>query len=268
MVLHRDPKRAERLRKWGHMLGFSVDLGAGDPQDQGKGHFTADWRNHVLLAFEAGRKAGTGIGQLGAILVDIAPDTVPREVHLRGLLACALTERPKINWRRPSGARVVRMAESERTGSPVPVFELGRQRMDHRPRIVIGLGTSSSIDAQTLRLFTAEAEAIARCTGAEAHLLAFDEAVFAGVRLDPMGWHGLRDLALRTGGGTDFHGLFKAAAKIQPSVLVILTDLDAPLPAKPTFPVLWAVPDDGTDPPKSRVPNRLIRNYLCEFSRL
>lgn len=246
MALHRDPKRAEHLRKWGQTRGFSVDLGVGEPLDEGKGQSSADWRNHVLRAFEAGRKAGTGIGRLGAILADIAPDTVPWEVHLRGLLARALTERPRPSWRRPSGAWVARMAEAERSGGPVPVFEPGRQRMDHRPRIVIGLDTSSSIDAQTLRLFTAEAEAIARRTGAEAHLLTFDETVFAEVRLDQNGWNGLRDtlaeVPLRTGGGTDFRDLFSKAAKIHPSVVVILTDLDAPLPPAPGFPILWAVP--------------------------
>ncbi|MCB6179278.1 VWA-like domain-containing protein [Rhodobacter sp. Har01] len=253
MALHSDPKRAERLRDWGRTRGFAVDLAAGEPQDEGRAQSASDWRNHILRALEAGRKAGTGIGRLGAILADLAPDSVPWEVHLRGLLARALTERPHLSWRRPSGRWVARMAEAERTGGPVPVFEPGRQRMDHRPRIVIGLDTSSSIDAQTLRLFTAEAEAIARRTGAEAHLLAFDEVVFAEERLDQTGWTGLRDGQLRTGGGTDFHDLFHKAAKLRPSLAVILTDLDAPLPPAPGFPLLWAVPRAGTDPPYGRV---------------
>jgi predicted metal-dependent peptidase len=125
--------------------------------------------------------------------------------------------------------------------------------MDHRPRIVIGLDTSSSIDAQTLRLFTAEAEGIARRTGAEAHLLAFDETVFAEQRLDPNGWNGLRDRQLRTGGGTDFADLFDKAEKLRPSIAVILTDLDAPLPPAPGFPLLWAVPRAVVAPPYGRV---------------
>jgi hypothetical protein len=253
MALHRGPQKAERLRKWGQTRGFSVDLGAGEPRDEGKGQSASDWRNHVLRALEAGRKAGTGIGRLGAILADLAPDTVPWEVHLRGLLAQALTERPRASWRRPSGSWVARMAEAERTGGPVPVFEPGRQRLDHRPRIVIGLDTSSSIDPQTLRLFTAEAESIARRTGAEAHLLAFDETVFAEVRLDPNGWNGLRDVQLRTGGGTDFHDLFGKATKLHPSIAVILTDLEAPLPSSPSFPVLWAVPHAVRDPAYGQV---------------
>ena len=94
------------------------------------------------------------------------------------------------------------MAAAEATGGPVPVYEPGRARMDRRPRLVVGLDTSSSIDAQTLRLFTAEAEGIARRTGAEVHLMAFDEAVFREDRLDPAGWQGLQRYAeFRTGGG-------------------------------------------------------------------
>jgi predicted metal-dependent peptidase len=125
--------------------------------------------------------------------------------------------------------------------------------MDTRPRLVVGLDTSSSIDAQTLRLFTAEAEGIARRSGAEVHLLAFDQAVFRQARLDPAGWQGLRDPQLRSGGGTDYGDLFDKTEKISPSLAVILTDLDAPLPAAPSFPLLWAVPRAVEPPAFGRV---------------
>lgn len=242
MALHADPKRAKRLKDWGKSRGFAADLRAGDLQDDAKPQSAADWRNQMLRAMEAGRKAGQGIGRLGAILADLSPTAIQWEVHLRRLLALALTERPQTSWRRPAGAWVARMAEAERRGTPAPVFEPGRQRLTHRPRIVIGLDTSSSIDPQTLRLFATEAEAITRRTGAEAHLLAFDEAVFAETRLDPNGWKTLIMPPLRTGGGTDFNDLFEKAARLRPSVAVILTDLDAPLPPATRFPLIWAVP--------------------------
>ena len=248
MALHSDAKRAEKLREWGVSRGFAQDLGLGEPDEEGARQKTADWRNQILRALEAGRKAGSGIGRLGAVLADLAPPRVPWELHLRGLIARALTERPHRSWRRPAGRWVARMAEAERAGGPVPVYEPGRQRMDTRPRLVVGLDTSSSIDAQTLRLFTAEAEGIARRSGAEVHLLAFDEAVFRQARLDPAGWQGLRDARLRSGGGTDYGDLFDKAAKLSPSLAVILTDLDAPLPSAPAFPVLWAVPR-AVEPP-------------------
>ncbi|AZL57915.1 hypothetical protein EI545_03135 [Tabrizicola piscis] len=253
MALHSDPKRAQRLRDWAKSRGFAEDLAAGDLQDDAKPQSASDWRNQMLRAMEAGRKAGQGIGRLGAILADLAPAATPWEVHLRRLLALALTDRPQTSWRRPSGAWVARMAEAERHGSPAPVYEPGRQRQTHRPRIVIGLDTSSSIDPQTLRLFTAEAEAITRRTGAEAHLLLFDEVVFDTLRLDPDGWSALGSTPLRTGGGTDYHDLFARAVQLRPSALVVLTDLDAPLPPPPGIPLIWAVPRDCPTPDHGRV---------------
>lgn len=253
MALHSDPRRASRLRDWGKSRGFVTDLRPARPQDDVPSQTAADWRNQMLRAMEVGRKAGQGIGRLGAILADLAPASVPWEIHLRRLLAVALTERPQPSWRRPSGHWVARMAEADRHGGPTPVFEPGRQRSGHRPRIVIGLDTSSSIDAQTLRLFAAEAEAIARRTGAEAHLLSFDEVVFDAVRLDPDGWNALRATPARTGGGTDYTDLLRCAGKLRPSIIVILTDLDAPLPPAPQFPLVWAVPNPVPTPPYGRV---------------
>ncbi len=253
MALHSDPKRAQRLRDWAKSRGFAEDLAAGDLQDDAKPQSASDWRNQMLRAMEAGRKAGQGIGRLGAILADLAPAATPWEVHLRRLLALALTDRPQTSWRRPSGAWVARMAEAERHGSPTPVYEPGRQRQTHRPRIVIGLDTSSSIDPQTLRLFSTEAEAITRRTGAEAHLLLFDEAVFDTRRLDPDGWPALGSTPLRTGGGTDYHDLFARAVQLRPSALVVLTDLDAPLPPPPGIPLIWAVPRDCPTPDHGRM---------------
>lgn len=252
MALHADPDRAQRLTDWARSKGFQADLAAGDPQD-GPAQSTADWRNHMLRALEAGRKAGTGIGRLGAILADLAPALVPWELHLRRLLARALTDHPRPSHCRPSARWIAGLAEADRTGTPAPAFQPGRQRQDTRPRIAIGLDTSSSIPPQTLRLFAAEAESIARRTGAETHLLAFDETVSTVIRLDPNGWSGLRDTSLRTGGGTDFTDLFARIAALDPSLAVILTDLDAALPPKPGFPILWAVIEDCDPPPYGRL---------------
>lgn len=249
MALHAEPDRARRLRDWAQAQGFQEDLAAAEPDGAGDPATAADWRNRLIRAMEAGRKAGAGIGRLGAILADLSPDSLPWEVHLRGLLSRALTERPRPTWRRPANRWLAQMSQAERTGTPAPAFAPGRARMDHRPRIVIGLDTSSSIDGLTLRLFTAEAQGIARRTGAEALLMGFDEAVFSVTRLDRDGWEGMVIPPLRTGGGTDYADLFDRAAAAQPSVLVVLTDLDAPLPPKPPFPVIWAVPEGARDAP-------------------
>lgn len=253
MALHAEPKRAEKLREWGRTRGFARDLEVGAPDEEGESQTAADWRNQILRALEAGRKSGSGIGKLGAILADLAPARVPWEVQLRGILARALTERPRRSYRRPAG-RWLAMAEHARVGGgPAPVFEPGRVRHDMRPRVVIGLDTSSSVDRQTLSLFCAEAEGITRRSGAEVHLLAFDEAVFTQARLDPNGWQALRAPEFRTGGGTDFTPFFEAASALQPSIAVVLSDLDAPMPAPPRYPVIWAVPGRVSAPPFGRV---------------
>lgn len=244
MALHAAPDRAKKLRDWAKAKGFVTDLGP--PKPDGKGQTASDWRNHTLRAFEAGRKAGTGIGRLGAFLADISPETIPWEVHLRGILAQALIERPRLTWRRPSGGWIARLDGS----ATPPPFEPGRQRMDHRAKIVIAIDTSSSIDPQTLRLFYGETRSIARRTGAEVHLLAFDETVFLQTKLDAAA---LGDIPLRRGGGTDFRDVFDKINLIRPSIAVILTDLDAPLPPRPKCLLIWAVPKPTSTPPYGRL---------------
>jgi len=255
MLLHSDARMAEKARDWGVTRGFAQDLSLGEPDDEGERQQTADWRNQLLRALEAGRKAGTGIGRLGAILADMAPAETAWEVVLRGILARALIDRPRPSHRRPAGAWVAMMAEAQAHGRPEPAFQPGRARQSDRPRIAIGLDTSSSIDPLTLSLFLAEAEGIVRRTGAEAHFLAFDETVHEVRRLDGAGWRGLRDIALRTGGGTDFAPVLEAAGGLNPSIAVILTDLDAPFGREPRVPVLWAVPgrQEVAPPPFGRI---------------
>jgi predicted metal-dependent peptidase len=252
MTLHRDAGRGKHLKDWARTRGFSDDLKIGPPEDTGSALSAADWRNQILRAMEAGRKAGSGIGRVGEILADLSPDQVPWEVVLRGLLARALIERPTPSWTRPSRPFIARLAEAERTGGPTPVFEPGQRRSSQRPRIVIGLDTSSSIDPMTLRLFWGEALGIARRSAAEVHLLAFDEAVHTTTQMDPAPWRDTFPAQVRMGGGTDFTDLFIQAARLQPSILVVLTDLDAPIPAAPRFPVLWALTSRAETPPFGR----------------
>lgn len=255
MLLHSDPRLAEKAREWGVTRGFAQDLSLGEPDEEGARQQTADWRNQLLRALEAGRKAGAGIGRLGAILADMAPPSTPWEVHLRGLLARALIDRPRRSHRRPAARWAAMLSEAQTRGGPEPAYQPGQARQSDRPRIVIALDTSNSIDPLTLSLFLAETEGITRRTGAEAHLLAFDSEVHETRRLDAGGWGGLREMRLRTGGGTDFAPVLAEAGRLSPSIAVVLTDLDAPFGPPPTCPVLWAVPGRHPvdDPPFGRV---------------
>ncbi|AHM04609.1 hypothetical protein roselon_02273 [Roseibacterium elongatum DSM 19469] len=255
MYLHSDPKRAENARELGVTRGFAQDVELGEPDPEGERQKTADWRNQLLRAMEAGRKAGTGIGRLGAVLADMSPPAVSWEMQLRGLLSRALIHRPHLSHRRPAARWIAMTAQAQAAHTPDPAYQPGMARLDTRPRVVIGLDTSSSIDPLTLSLFLSEAEGITRRSGAEAHLLAFDEEVFEAHRLDVGSWRDLHHLPLRTGGGTDFAPVLAQAARLQPSISVMLTDLDAPFGPMPGFPVLWAVPGSAPldDPPFGRV---------------
>ncbi len=253
MFLHADSQRAEKARDFGAKRGFARDLELGEADQDGEEQSAADWRNQLIRALETGRTAGTGIGRLGAILADLSPPAVPWEVQLRGILARALSDMPRRSYRRPAGRWAAMLSDAMARGAPEPVFEPGRARDALRPRVAIGLDTSSSIDPMTLALFSVEAEGVSRRTGAEAHLLAFDEDVHEQRQLGSGGWS-LTGADLRTGGGTDFGPVMEAAARLQPSILIMLTDLDAPFGPAPSFPVLWAVPGRrAPDPPFGRV---------------
>lgn len=248
LLLHARPQRAEKARKFGQQKGFERDLQSGTSDRADKAPTAADWRNQLVRALEAGRKAGTGIGQFGGILADLKSPGIAWEVQLRGLLAKALSDAPQVSHRRPAGRWAAMASQARAAGTLEPVFQPGKARNAERPRIVVGVDTSSSIEPLTLSLFCNEAEGVSNRTGAEAHLLAFDEEVHEVRRLDVRGWGSLRGLPLRTGGGTDYGPLMKAAAQLKPSAVVVLTDLDAPFGPPPAFPVIWAVP--GRSAPK------------------
>lgn len=245
--LHRDPETRKSAQDYGASKSFVPDLKEGA---EGKGEDSAsDWRGHVLRAMETGRQAGAGIGMLGPVIADMAPPRIPWERQLRGLLSKALIEQPRPTWRRPSGRWAAMDAQARRDpGAPTPVFQPGRQRSQWRPRVVVALDTSSSVAPETLRLLTAEADGIARRTGAEVHFLAFDTQVHHAQRLRPGQRIGWESLSLRTGGGTDFAPVFAAATALAPSVLVMLSDLDAALGPAPGYPVIWVTPG-AVEPP-------------------
>lgn len=217
----------------------------------------ADWRQHLTRALDAGRMAGRGIGLIGHRIADIPAPETPWEVVLRGLIARAVTATPRDSHRRPARAWIAMEAESLRSGGPSPAFQPGRLRASHEPRIVVALDCSSSVDADRLALFMAEVAGIARRGAAEIHLLTFDETVQGRLKLDPSRWQaqlGAQEMA--RGGGTSFVAVMEESARLIPSIVVVLTDLDGRFgPAPRGFPVVWAVPDtlQPVPPPFGRV---------------
>ena len=230
-----------RVAEHGDRQGFAEDLAPAAEGDREDAQ-AADWQGRVARALEAGHRAGRGLGLHADALGVLGPARVPWERRLRGLVARAVQEAPRRSHRRPARAWIAMEAEAWRTGGPVPVFAPGLARDARRPRIVVGLDTSGSIDADTLRRLAAEIDGIARRTGAETHLLAFDDRVHMDIEARP-GAVGaaLSTLPLRRGGGTDFAPVIARAASVDASVAVVLTDLDGPAGPAPRFPVIWAV---------------------------
>lgn len=214
------------------------------PTDQPDTPTPADWQRHLARALEAGRLAGRGLGAAGLRLADIPTPQTPWEVILRRLLTRAALDRPHPTHRRPARQWIATMAQAQLENRPEPAFQPATARQSPAPRLVIALDTSSSITDDALSLLMGEVASISRRTRAEIHLIPFDDSPAPPLRLDPATWATqLRALNAPRNGGTDFAPAVTAAATLNPSILIILTDLEAPLPPPPRFPVIWAVPD-------------------------
>lgn len=204
----------------------------------------ADWHRHLSRAMEAGRLAGRGIGAAGLRLADLPEPTTPWEVILRRLVTRAVIDSPAPTHRRPARPWVAALAVALADGSPEPAFQPGQQRQTAAPRVVIALDTSSSVTDDAMSLLMAEVTGIARRARADIWLIPFDDHPAPALHLMPATWRAqIAALAPRRGGGTDFAPAFTAARALAPSILIVLTDLEAPLPPKPRHPVIWAVPD-------------------------
>jgi uncharacterized protein with von Willebrand factor type A (vWA) domain len=169
---------------------------------------------------------------------------------LRGLVTKALLAAPAPSYRRPRNAWIAAEAAARAEGGPVPVFQPA-QRMDgRRPRLVVAVDTSGSVPQGMLARFAREVAGITRRSGAEVHLLCFDEEVYDQREVHPAQINEtLSRLAFRREGGTSFVDPIQRAMALDPSALVILTDLEGPVGKAPPCPVIWAVPHSPAPTP-------------------
>ena len=241
-----------RLRRWAKAQGFATDILPGGPDGEGPERAEEDgaWRQRVARAMDQGRAAGRGIGRIGRSIADARPPTTRWELVLRGLVSRAVIEGPRPGFFRPSNRWLAQDSAARAEARPAPEFEPARPRSRAVPRIAVGIDVSGSIDAARLSRFAAEIAGIGRRTGAEVHVLAFDDAVQSSARMAGRDWAGeITRLRLTGGGGTSFHGVVAAAVALAPSVLVVLTDLDGAFGPTPRgLPVIWAVPDAASAP--------------------
>lgn len=232
---------------------FIPDLDA-DRQAEATGR-AAQWQSHLTRALQTPGAAGRGIGAVLARALDLPRVVTPWEVHLRGLLAKAVYEIPRQSYRRPRAGWIAAEAQARVSGGPAPVFEPGQARNTKRPRIIVGVDSSGSISDLNLSLFAAEVAGIARRSGAETHLLCFDETVYHHSVLEPGQCESvLTSIDFRREGGTSFAEVMDKAKKVSPSIAVVLTDLDGPFGPPPPFNVIWATPRSyWSEPPFGKV---------------
>ncbi len=249
-----DAGTRQRAADYATRRQFTPDLAPSEQTDPSPAP-EPEWRARRMRAMQTGRAAGSGIGPLFQTLADLAPPRIAWELRLRRLLTRAVTDAPRPTHRRPARRWLAMEAHARATGGPTPIFEPGIQRLATRPRLAVCIDTSSSVDDLTLRLLASECAGIARRTGAETHVLGFDEAVHTRATLGPGAWEStLQGLELNRGGGTSYLEVLEAAARLEPALIVVLTDLDGPMGERPPVPVLWVTPDaPGMHPPFGQV---------------
>lgn len=229
----------ERSRAYARSKGFEQDVYPEDGADRNE-ESPQEWQGRLRRAMEVGRQAGTGVGSVGATLIDLPRPTVPWEVHLRRLMSRSVLRAPRTTFERPANRWIAADAEARLLGRRQPAFQPGARRDTQLPRIVVALDTSGSISRHTLEIFAAEAIGLQRRLQCELHFFAFDSEV--NERHSPI-VEDLRSVLAKSrlpeGGGTNFEPVLREATALAPSATVILTDLEGPIETGPDHPVVW-----------------------------
>lgn len=249
-----DPTAADALEDWADGQGYKGDLdeeamekAAGSSAEEALEE--AEWSQRVARGLAnarmGGKHAGHGIGQLGFKIADIPESRTPWETVLRSLVTKAVTRRKRPSYARPTKRFLALDSHAIQTRGMRPVYEQGWLNQQGVPRICVGVDVSGSIDNQVLRRFAGEIAAIGKKTGAEIHVLVFDTQVLSTTKMEGMDWDTeITNVEFARGGGTDFKDVIDKAAELDPSIIVVLTDLYASFGEDPKVPVIWAIEED------------------------
>lgn len=213
-------------------------------KDEGDGKPTfgdaleAEWQVAVTQAATVAKMRGELPSSLQRMIGDLLEPKVPWRQALREFIR--IHAKDDYCWSRPNRRYLAQ-------GVILP--SLHSERMG---RIVFGVDTSGSIDADTLAEFASEIQAALDECRPEAMDVIYCDAAVNGtreflpgdaVKLEPLG-----------GGGTRFAPVFEHIAKMEeaPVCCIYLTDGHGSFPAKePDYPVLWALRDrHSPKPPK------------------
>lgn len=241
-LARREEDVAASARDYAAIHGFQADIFPHSHDDR-VAEDALVWRARLIRAAQAGGAAGRGIGFLLGQLAEIFAGRVPWERILRKLLARNLQNIPRRSDRRPRSAWIAADSAARHSGGPEPVYDPALMRQSLQPRIVVGLDTSGSVTETTMSLFAGELVGIASKTGAEVHVMWFDEAVYEERVVSAVEMRKtLTERRFTRDGGTSFVDVLERARQQHPSVVVILSDMAGPMGPNPNAPVIWATP--------------------------
>lgn len=246
-----DKSQAQRAKDYASGKDFHDDMdtsGKLTPEDAQEDN---DWHQRVERAMRHGKQAGKGIGKLGHKIADLPKSRVPWELILRRAVNKAVTRSPRPSYTTPARRWIGAEDNAIRRGLPTPAYEPGFVKQNTRPRVVVGVDVSGSIGDQELEIFCGEIASIGKKTGAEIHVIVFDTAVLSQQKLDGVDFEAeIKKVDFARGGGTSFIEVMDRAEVIDPSIIVILTDLYGPFREKqPRCPVIWASAEEQSPQP-------------------
>lgn len=248
---------AQKVKDFAEGKEHHDDLDTSRPISPDDSQKDSEWAQHMERALRqaAQRQSGTGLGAIGHKIADIPKSRTPWELILRRMINKAVTRSPRPSYTSPARQWIGMEDDANRRGLPTPAFQPGYINRNAHPRVAIGIDVSGSIGDQELEIFCGEISAIGRKTGTEIHVIVFDTRVISEHKVDTADLEReIRNIDFARGGGTSFVEVIDRAMTLDPSIIVVLTDLCGPFGDDPRIPVIWASPDErAPDPPFGRV---------------
>lgn len=186
------------------------------------------WRGRLAAAAQSARQAG----KLSAAMLRMVDELIAPQLSWRAVLAQYLVQaaRDDYSFQRPS---------RRASDSILP------RLYSHGIYLVVAIDTSGSIQAEELREFLSEIDAIKGQVRAEVDLLACDDHIATAAPWHFSAWEPMPlPPELEGSGGTDFRPVFDWVERrqVNPDALLYFTDAEGPFPAvAPPYPVLWLV---------------------------
>lgn len=209
-----------------------------------------NWDNRVKRA-AAGDRPG---GIMKEIMFDIPVTKTPWRHILRKFISDAVMPVTHVQPYRPSRHSIILDSFHKESSSehPVPFFPAFRPKPGIR-KIVVVIDTSGSIDDVMCEYFAGEIQTIRKKLGCDLTFITCDTEVHQ--KIDVRAFDDFHSIIKKNGGfkgrgGTDFNPGVEAAEKVKgAAVIVYLTDMMGPYPAKCRLPLLWASTSETYEKP-------------------